>query len=249
MKILKIGGSVITDKSGFKKPNNDNIKKMAKVIAEIWKKEKNFIVVHGAGSFGHPLVINYNIDNGINSDENKYGYAVTHFSCRELSKLFLEAILEEGVPAISLSSDQLIITRNKRIEIFRMDIVRNYMLRGFLPIIHGDMVPDSEITGAVCSGDQIVSYLGNNSELIVLATDVDGVLDEKGKLISEVKSIKDIETHLKENKNDVTGSMKGKIMEILSIGTPSFIVNAKYPDRIIKLMKGEKAISTKVYSK
>ncbi len=249
MKILKVGGSILTDKTGFKKQNPENIRSMAKMIAEIWNSgARDFIVVHGAGSFGHPLVINYGIDNGIKSDREKYGYAVTHHSCRELSKMLLEEILKLEVPAISISTDQLVVSRNRRIEIFRMDIVRNYLQRGFLPILHGDMVPDSEIGGAVCSGDQVVSYLGRNAEFIVMATDVDGVLDSEGNLIPEVTSIEKIESHLKEKKNDVTGSMKGKLEEILSIGTISYIVNANHPERIKKIMKGESAPSTKVYS-
>ena len=47
--ILKIGGSVITDKSKILKPNISSMKNISKIL----KKFDRVILVHGAGSFGH----------------------------------------------------------------------------------------------------------------------------------------------------------------------------------------------------
>ncbi|WP_197030932.1 amino acid kinase family protein [Archaeoglobus fulgidus] len=51
--ILKIGGSVITDKSrgAFEKLKERELREVCRAISEKWR---NLIVVHGAGSFGHP---------------------------------------------------------------------------------------------------------------------------------------------------------------------------------------------------
>ncbi|MBN1169389.1 isopentenyl phosphate kinase family protein [Candidatus Micrarchaeota archaeon] len=247
MKILKIGGSILTDKSGYKVARPENIKKMAKVISEIWTRgERDLVVVHGAGSFGHPLVVKYKIDNGVSTDEQRYGCAATHSSCNELSGMFVSALVSEGVPAISIVPNLVIQQKNKRIEKLDMEAIRNYVSSGYLPVLYGDMVPDSELGSSVCSGDQIVSYMGKNAELIVLATDVDGVLDSDGNLIPKVTrdNFEQISSHLKERQNDVTGSMKGKLEEIFHMGTKAYIVNAHHPERIIALMKGEEAPST-----
>ena len=249
MKILKIGGSILTDKSGYKSPRPENIKKMAKVISEIWAAgERNMIIVHGAGSFGHPLVIKYGIDNGVSNDEQRYGCAATHASCNELSSMFVSALVAQGVPAIPVIPNLIIRQKNKRIEKFNDEAIKNYLSKGYLPVLYGDMVPDSELGASVCSGDQIVSYLGKDADLVVLATDVDGVLDSDGNVIPKVtrENFEEISKHLKERKNDVTGSMKGKLEEIFQIGTRAYIVNANYPERIVALMKGEEAPSTSV---
>ncbi|VVB98459.1 Isopentenyl phosphate kinase [uncultured archaeon] len=79
MKILKIGGSFITRKSGYREPDAQNIQKMAKSVALIWKKGiRDFVLVHGAGSFGHALVLKYGINDGVKTREQNLGYAHTH---------------------------------------------------------------------------------------------------------------------------------------------------------------------------
>ena len=61
MYIIKLGGSVITDKSKesfFKKEIMNNLSK------EIKKANKRCIIIHGAGSFGHILAKKYKLNNG-----------------------------------------------------------------------------------------------------------------------------------------------------------------------------------------
>ena len=115
-------------------------------------------------------------------------------------------------------------------------------------MLYGDMVPDSVLGGSVCSGDQIVAYLAKEAEFVVLATNVDGVLDDSGKLIEKItaSNFSEMAKHLKKTENDVTGGMEGKIRELLSFQAPAYIVNAAYPERMEALMLGRKAICTEV---
>lgn len=249
MKILKIGGSVITDKEGYKKPSPEHIARMAKVVAEVWKKgERDLIVVHGAGSFGHPVVIKHGINEGVKDDSHKLGYADTHAACSELSLMLTKALIGEGIPAISIPPSAIISQKKKRIEKFHDDVVREYLSAGYLPVLYGDMVPDSELGGSVCSGDQIMAWLGRKADFLVFATDVDGVLDDKGNLIPEItkENFKDVSIHLKERSKDVTGAMKGKLEELLGLGTTSYIANSAHPERIAAILQGEKALCTMV---
>ena len=157
MKILKIGGSFITKKSGYREPDPANIGKAAAAVARVWKKGvRDFILVHGAGSFGHALVIKHDIANGIQSTAEKIGYSDTHAACSELSLLLVKALVENGVPAISIPPAVIIEQKNKRISRFDTRVVLDYLSSGYLPILYGDMVPDKSLGGSVCSGDQIV---------------------------------------------------------------------------------------------
>ncbi len=56
--ILKIGGSVITDKSGELAAKTEDINRIAEEIkrAEV----DNLVIVHGGGSFGHPTAQKWN---------------------------------------------------------------------------------------------------------------------------------------------------------------------------------------------
>lgn len=250
MKILKIGGSFITKKSGYREPDAGNLQKMARAVALIWKKgARDFVLVHGAGSYGHPLVLKYGINDGVKTREQKLGYADTHAACSELSMLFVQELIKEGVPAVSIPPAAMLEQKNKRISKFNDALVQGYLRAGLLPVLYGDMVPDSAIGGSVCSGDQIVSYLGKDAEFMVLATNVDGVLDDSGKVIAKITSanFSGVKKHLKKAEGDVTGAMEGKLRELLALDTVSYIVNAAYPERMEALMLGKKgAVCTEV---
>lgn len=74
MIIIKIGGSVITDKnSKYPKLNKKNLKRVCKEICEVMPFP--LILVHGAGSFGHPIVKKYDII----ANPNKKGFCIVHY--------------------------------------------------------------------------------------------------------------------------------------------------------------------------
>ncbi|MFA5187216.1 MAG: isopentenyl phosphate kinase [Patescibacteria group bacterium] len=249
MKILKIGGSVITDKSGYRKANPENITRLAKAVAGIWKKgARDLVLVHGAGSFGHALVIKHGLENGVKNTPQKLGYADTHAACSELSSMVVGALIENGAPAVSIPPAIILALKGKRIARFDTKAVDDYLRSGYLPVLFGDMVPDSELGGYPCSGDQIVAYLGKGADMVVLATDVDGVLDDKGAVIPLITrgNLPEVSPHLKRTQNDVTGGMKGKIEELLSLDTPAYIVNANHPERIEAIFSGKSAVCTKI---
>lgn len=249
MKILKVGGSAITDKSGYMKARPERIGSMAEAIAEVWNKGiRDLIIVHGAGSFGHAPVIRHGINGGIKNEANKLGFADTHAACSELSLMLTRQLIGRGIPAISLAPSSLITQDKKRISHFNTQIVFDYLEKGYLPILYGDFVLDRSLGGSPCSGDQIMAYLGRKSEFLVFATNVDGVLDESGKPIPQITkdNFSEISKHFKETPNDVTGAMKGKVRELLQIGVPSYIVNAGSPERVVKILMGEDALCTKI---
>jgi len=249
MRVLKIGGSFITDKKGYKSAMPERIAQMAKVVAKSWKRGvRDLVIVHGAGSFGHAAVLKHKINEGVKTDEQKLGFADTHAACSELSLLLVKALIEEGIPAVSIPPSAVMKQTKKRIRGFNEGIVMDYLSEGYLPVLYGDMVLDSELGGSVCSGDQIMAWFGKEAEFLVFATNVDGVLDDKGELIPEITSdnFNEISKHLKATENDVTGAMKGKIEELLSLDTVSYIVNGGSPKSVEALLEGKGAPCTKI---
>ncbi|MEW6748714.1 MAG: isopentenyl phosphate kinase [Candidatus Micrarchaeota archaeon] len=249
MKILKLGGSAITDKKGYRKARPSAIKSLAEAVAKLWRKGvRDLVIVHGAGSFGHALVIKHGLQDGVKNTSEKLGFADTHAACSELSLMLVEALIDNGAPAISIPPAAIVTLKDKRISSFDTKLVNDYLDSGYLPVLYGDMAPDSVLGGYPCSGDQIVSYLGKGAEMIVLASDVDGVLDDKGQVIPSISryNLEEVSKHLKHTENDVTGGMRGKIEELLGLGTTSYIVNAKKPERILSLFEGKEAPCTRI---
>jgi len=69
--ILKIGGSVITDKNGELAAKTEDINRIAEEIKRA--DAENLVVVHGGGSFGHPTAKKYGIKDKVLIEETKTG--------------------------------------------------------------------------------------------------------------------------------------------------------------------------------
>lgn len=250
MQILKIGGSVLTKKHGYMEPDEVNISRLAQTIALVWRKGvRDFILIHGAGSFGHAPVLAHGIEDGIKSDKDRMGYADTHAACAYLSQMVVDAIIKNGVPAVSIPPAAIIKQRKKRIVKFDEEIISNYLKSGFLPVLYGDMVLDDSLKGSVCSGDQISAYLGKKAGKIIMGTNVDGILVE-GKVVPKIdkKNFTEVMKHIRSSAGapDVTGGMEGKIKELTKLKAPVYIVNASKIDRVEALLTNRKTICTEI---
>ena len=73
--IVKLGGSVITDKN---QPFSIRKIIISNLLTQIKNSEKKIIIVHGGGSFGHPLAKEYQIHKGFNPeiDDQILGFGV-----------------------------------------------------------------------------------------------------------------------------------------------------------------------------
>lgn len=260
MLILKLGGSIITEKD-LENPqiNKDNLERIAYEIKESSVKE--LIIVHGAGSYGHPPAMKYKIGNPIKDDLEfkKIGFSITQNSVKKLNTYVCDSLIKQGVPCVSIQASSFIISKNKRITIADTNLIKRYVEEGFVPVIYGDVVLDLEetIKMSVLSGDQIINYLAKqlHAEKVILGTDVDGVYNKNpkthsdAKLIKKVTSIEDIEKFESTTNIDVTGGMIGKIKELLELseeGISSLIINANKKDIIKKALNNEDVEGTLV---
>jgi len=75
--LLKLGGGLLTDKNNPLSIREDVVKSAVKQIIDANEK---IILIHGGGSFGHPLAKKYSISNGIDTTipNQILGVAETH---------------------------------------------------------------------------------------------------------------------------------------------------------------------------
>ncbi|MEM4272553.1 MAG: isopentenyl phosphate kinase [Candidatus Bilamarchaeaceae archaeon] len=249
MQVLKLGGSVLTDKSSYMKADERNIISLSAMLGRVWNSgTRNFLLIHGAGSFGHPLVVKYGLENGVKTPDQKLGAAITHSACSRLSEMVVSALNSYGVPAVSLPPSLLGKMESRRLVEFNRKPVDSLLQLGYLPVLYGDMLPDSKLGCAPCSGDQLVSWFGKRAEKVIVGTNVDGVLAD-GKLVPEISksNFLSISRHFNDRNAkhaDVTGGMGGKVRELLGIGKPCYIANALCPERFEALLEGKEAPST-----
>jgi len=246
--ILKIGGSVITDKTGELTPKTEDINRIAEEIKRA--DMENLIVVHGGGSFGHPFAAKYGIKEGLKDPSQKTGFAETHHVMTVLNGLLMDALVWHELPALSITTSTCVMTENGRIKFFEDAIMRKCMEMGITPIMYGDAVLDDKMGFTVLSGDQLVAYLAVKlkARRIVIGVDTDGIYEADPKTNPEAKrymhltleELKKVQSKLgKAQGTDVTGGMAGKIAELIpavEAGIPVKIVNASRGQRILRAL-------------
>ena len=249
--ILKIGGSVITDKEGELAPRTEVINRLAEEIQKA--QVKSLVIVHGGGSFGHPTAQKYGIKEGLREEAQKVGFAETHHVMTVLNGLVMDSLLWHNIPAISVAPSCCVVTENGRIKTFEEAVLRSYLKMGFAPVLYGDATLDETLGFTVLSGDQLVSHLARKlgATNIVIGVDTDGLYDADPKNAKNPKlythlTLSELEKVKKKlgvsTATDVTGGMFGKVTELipaLAEGIPVNIVNAVKPNRVYKALMGE----------
>lgn len=256
--VLKLGGSVITRKSEGKLEVDG--KTLARLSAEVAEAVKDgglrLVVVHGAGPFGHVPAKEYGLSEGLSSERQLKGAALTHQSMEELNSHVVAALQGEGVPAIALQPSASGIMKNGVLASFAVDVVREMAGRGLVPVAYGDVLVDLESGVSILSGDYLAPYLARKlkASRVVVATDVDGIFESDPKDGGKPKKIgaitKDSIDGIKlggSRGTDVTGGMKRKVMELLGLaeeGISVQVLSALKEGETAKALLGESTAGT-----
>jgi isopentenyl phosphate kinase len=242
--ILKIGGSVITEKGSISKAREAEIDRISYEIATFRKdSDSQLILVHGAGSFGHPQAMKFRLNEGFDAQ----GAYLTHVSVKLLNSRVVESLNNAGIHALPIHPMSACLLENGKLIDFQTGQIKVMLEKGIVPVLHGDVVMDRIKGGSVLSGDRIIPYLALSlkASKIGAGSDVDGVLDEKETVIRKITpfSFIDIKKSIKgSGSTDVTGGMLGKVSELLELagkGVDSRIFNASRKGVVSRFLYGE----------
>jgi isopentenyl phosphate kinase len=254
--VLKLGGSVITNKE---KPLTPNLPATERLAREISRANVSpLVLVHGGGSFGHPVARQYGISEGYKGSSQIMGFSKTHQAMTELNKLIVASLINRNIAAVEVQPSSCVVTKAGRIQSMEEKPLKKMLEMGFVPVLYGDAVLDSETGFAILSGDQLVSSLAIKlgAYRIIVGVDVNGLYtadpktDPSAHLIQHItlEELKNLKHKIEGSKvTDVTGGMLGKISELTSAvehGIQTIIVNATKPNRVYKALKGEKVVGT-----
>ncbi|KAM3345108.1 isopentenyl phosphate kinase isoform X1 [Capsicum galapagoense] len=224
---------------------------------------ESFIVVHGAGSFGHFQASKSGVHKGgLSRPLVKAGFVATRISVTSLNLEIVRALAREGIPSIGMSPFSCGWSTCQR-NMTKADIsmVIKAIDYGFIPVLHGDAVLDTLQECTILSGDVIIRHLAAElkPEFVVFLTDVLGVYDrppaEPGAvLIQEIAVREDgswsvVKPKLEDTSkpveftvaaHDITGGMVTKITEaamIAKLGIDVYITKAA-TDHSVKALSG-----------
>lgn len=255
MYLIKLGGSVITEKSTtatFRSSIMDDLS------AQIARSGKDVLLVHGAGSFGHVLAKEYELVHGFSSDKQRYGFAATQAMVQTLNSYVLSSLHKHHLPAVSLPPHAMLQLKNQEIETSNMDFFKAYMKQGFLPVTYGDVALDEKIGFSICSGDLLMLLLAEefHPEKVIFVMDEDGLYSKNPKKFADAEfleciqqdEIDSLQTSLDEHA-DVTKGMAGKlqtIKKISSLQSDTVLVNGLVSNRLYEVLTDQSSVCTVV---
>ncbi len=246
MILLKIGGSVITDKAREMTVNDANVSMVARQIASA--KVSQLVLIHGAGSFGHPQAAKY-----LSAGFTARGVWKTHAAVCELNVKIVDELQSKDVPALPVHPLDHVVVDQGRIVEFNLMALQLMLENGVIPVIHGDVVMDRSRHFSILSGDQLVNYLARTMrpQKTGMGTDVDGVLYH-GRTIRHLTptGFDGYRAEIGTSRSpDVTGGMLNKVSELIDLaklGIPSRIFDATKEGNIARFLTDGHDIGTTV---
>ena len=238
MILIKLGGSIVTNK---RNPESARRKTIDNILKQIKRIDEPKILDHGGGSYGQYWSVKY----GMHTKPAKYslkGLSVVKNSMIELDKIILDSAAKNRLDAYSIPpTDFMNGNRPIRNKIQSMGEIAK---SGLVTVTYGDSLWYGQKKSYILSGDVIMTTIGKilKPRLSIFVLDVDGVYSnpKSKKMIYDFKKEKPT---ISKNKMDVTGGMTRKITEATNMsksGLKVFFVNGNKPQRIVGAVSGKK---------
>jgi isopentenyl phosphate kinase len=264
---LKLGGSLITDKTQPYTPQLDIIKDLVVQIATALRTQPNLrlVIGHGAGSFGHVPASEYHTRDGLprssplshrerdETEENYWkGFAEVWYQASALNRFVMNALHKSGVSTISLPPSSSVIASDGKVFVWETTPIRMALASRIVPVIFGDVVFDEVRGGTILSTEDLFMHLAHalDPERILLAGIESAVWEDFPARTRQIKKITPgsygqfSEGVGKSTAADVTGGMESKVAQMLEVvqKNPELTVqifSGVQPGNIVRALTGE----------
>lgn len=238
--VLKLGGSVITDKSTDETVDQQTLERITEQLATV--SPARLLVVHGGGSFGHPVAERH----GVASDtptRDPEAIADIHEAMLALNAEVTGALRDGGLAPIGVHPLSFCVRSDGEIQI-PTEAVESMLAGEYVPVLHGDGVVTDDRSVTILSGDDIAVELAAQLECehLGFCSRAGGVLDANGDPIDRIDDISRVENTLAGTEaTDVTGGMRHKVELALSGDVTASIFG---PEELAAFLRGERPGTT-----
>ncbi|GGN90381.1 isopentenyl phosphate kinase [Haloarcula pellucida] len=233
--VLKLGGSVVTEKETPETVDDEALAAAADAVAA---SDHDVVVIHGGGSFGHHHAAEY----GVSTTEGTHdvaGVQAIHGAMTRLNSRIVTALTERGVPAVPVHPFSAADRGADGTLTLPTGQVRTLLSEGFVPVLHGDLVAHAGEGATVLSGDELVVELAPavDADRVGVCSTVPGVLDEDGAVIDRIEAFEDAAAALGgSDATDVSGGMAAKVRALLELESPASVFG---PDALSAFLDGD----------
>ena len=261
---VKLGGSLLTDKSRPEAARPEVVRRLAADIADVARASRReggprLLVGHGSGSFGHVAAARYGIASGLTSPDQLSGISETQDRVAALHRLVIGALVEAGALPFSIAPSSMVVASGGRpAEVF-VEPLLLALERGLLPVVYGDVVLDRAQGIAICSTEALfvalaraLSERGIAIRRALWLGETDGVHDHEGRTTQRLSraTMGDVAGAVTGAAGtDVTGGMRLRLdaaLELADLGIPSLVANGLLPGLLGRALAGEPVPGTEV---
>ena len=251
---LKLGGSLITDKSKPGTPRLNAITRLAEEIhaAREHSPELPLVLGHGSGSFGHSAASRYGTRQGVSGAEGWRGFVEVWQQARALNSIVMDSLIKAGVNAVAFPASACAVCTDGVVNSWELSPLRAAMAKGLLPVVYGDVVFDTSKGGTILSTEDIFVHLARqlSPQRILLAGIEPGVWADYPTCSRLVETITpdNFEQILPALNGsaaaDVTGGMRSKVQGMLGLvkeipALEVFVFSGEKSDSIAKALRGK----------
>ena len=250
---LKLGGSLITDKTQIAAPRLDVLNRLADEIAHALRLQPGLSLVlgHGSGSFGHVPAKKYSTRQGVYTTREWVGFLEVWRQAQALHRLVLDAMQAAELPVISFPPSATVQARSGQVLRWDTANLQHALEAGLIPVVYGDVVFDHLIGGTILSTEDLFDHLAPvlKPQRILLAGIEPGVWEdypECTQIIPEIFSanIASVKKSLcGATTTDVTGGMASKVLQSLDLckrvtGLQIAIFSGETPGQVSEALLG-----------
>lgn len=244
MILIKLGGSAFSDKSRPLSFNEEAVRNLALLIK---RHGITPILIHGGGSFAHPVAKAYGLDKGIRDDAQLIGVSLTSLMLSLLNEKIVSAFSKLGLPTYTIRTGA-VFTRTLsglRISSDAVDLVNRLVKMGIIPVFYGDVIYDHELGFSILSGDEIMVELAKwlKPKYALFLMDVEGVYT-KGPRVGELIKVFKPSTQISYSVGgvDATGGLIGKLkhaFKLAEIGVETYLCSVMDSESISLILTGK----------
>ena len=259
--LVKLGGSLLTDKRRAGHLRADVLERLAREIAEArGVMPESLVLGHGSGSFGHVAAERHGLRRGL-GDGPPRGAADTQNEAARLHRIVTGALIDAGVPAWSWAPSSVLVARRGRPVSGDLRALPAALDAGLMPVTFGDVVADHEWGASIASTEAVLGYLirrlrrrkdGPRVLRVVWLGETAGIYDASGRTLervdpSNVRSVRSLIGGAAGT--DVTGGMLLRLdtsYALARLGIESLIADGTVPGLAAAALRGDDVPGTRV---
>jgi isopentenyl phosphate kinase len=219
--VLKVGGSLITDRRRYRVPRLRAIDRTVRAIRD-WRARggPGVMIVLGGGAFGHNVVHRHGIDFGGAHRLPCELFELTA-ALYELKVLFARVMRRHGLPSIPLQESSLFVDHDGIPELTSAEPIEACFAAGYIPLVTGGLISGSGPGFRPISSDRVTLPLCGPFDVqrVAMLTDQPGVMRGNSviRTITPPRFDRILSWIAAPTKLDVTGGMRGKVAAAIDL--------------------------------